>query len=171
MLRWLHRLVSGPNTDGADRVRRDLDRRLREEVHAVRVAPSRDLRRRTLAALQQATWDADAFPLPARGLRGAYAAAGGLLALAATVAVLRHPVPLDSSTPGPVESRDDPITIVIGIDTTRFDAAWKNRVQQLEASWEAPLVAEARLIMDDARDAGSFVLARLPMPQVRIERR
>jgi hypothetical protein len=43
-------------------------------------------------------------------------------------------------------------------------------MDRLEGSWEAPLLVEARQIVDDARVAGELVVTLLPVPSVRIER-
>jgi hypothetical protein len=72
----------------------------------------------------------------------------------------------------PETDPDDPsrFAIVIGLDTSRFEAAVQRQMQRLEGSWEAPLLVEARQIVDDARVAGELVVTLLPVPSVRIER-
>ena len=59
---------------------------------------------------------------------------------------------------------------MIGVDTSRFEAAVQRQMQRLEGSWEAPLLAEARQIVDDARVAGELVVTLLAVPSIRLER-
>ncbi len=108
------------------------------------------------------------------------AAAGGGLAVVASVAVTQRaappepPVPVkahvDGHATGAEGDRQSRFAIVIGLDTSRFEAAVQRQMQRLEGSWEAPLLAEARQIVDDARAAGALVATLLPVPSVRIER-
>ncbi len=164
---------------------RRVETRLREEGDAARRQPARDLRRRTLAALREASLELR--PASRRERQGwvTLAAAGVGLAVVASVAVTQRAPPPEQ--PGPTQevlapaattadtaeedgARQSRFAIVIGLDTSRFEAAVQRQMQRLEGSWEAPLLAEARQIVDDARVAGEFVVTLLPVPSVRIER-
>ena len=159
---------------------RRVETRLREEGDAARRQPARDLRRRTLAALRESSLELR--PASRRERQGwvTLAAAGVGLALVASVAVTQRAAPPDP--PGPVQANtaDHPtggegdqksrFAIVIGVDTSRFEAAVQRQMQRLEGSWEAPLLAEARQIVDDARVAGELVVTLLAVPSIRLER-
>ena len=161
---------------------RRVETRLREEGDAARRQPARDLRRRTLVALRGASLELR--PASRRERQGwvTLAAAGVGLALVASVAVTQRAAPPEQPVPVPVHAnvaghptggdgeRQSRFSIVIGLDTSRFEAAIQRQMQRLEGSWEAPLLAEARQIVDDARAAGELVVTLLPVPSVRIER-
>ncbi len=100
----------------------------------------------------------------------------------ASVAVTQRAAPPEQPVPVLVQAnaaghpteedgdRPSRFAIVIGLDTSRFEAAVQRQMQRLEGSWEAPLLAEARQIVDDARAAGELVVTLLSVPSVRIER-
>ena len=133
-----------------------VEHRLRAESLSARHRPSADLFRRTLSALNDATRDP---PLaPARSTGPAYAIA--LLVVVALGAVaVRFGLPGTAGDPDPTEAR----VSFAGFDTTRFDA-FRQRLQRLDDTWEAPLRTEAILLAEDARSAGKYVLASLPLP-------
>ncbi len=159
---------------------RRVETRLREEGDEARRQPARDLRRRTLAALREVSLELR--PASRRERQGwvTLAAAGVGLALVASVAVTQRAAPPEPPVPGEAHvaghatgaevDRQSRFAIVIGLDTSRFEAAVQRQMQRLEGSWEAPLLAEARQIVDDARAAGALVATLLPVPSVRIER-
>ncbi len=159
---------------------RRVETRLREEGDAARRQPARGLRRRTLAALRESSLEL--CPASRRERQGwvTLAAAGVGLALVASVAVTQRAAPPDqpglvqANTAGhPTEGdgdRPSRFAIVIGLDTSRFEAAVQRQMQRLEGSWEASLLAEARQIVDDARVAGELVVTLLPVPSIRLER-
>ena len=93
----------------------------------------------------------------------------GLLALVAVVASLDLGQPAPPVSPSVDAPRARPVAIVIGFDPSRYDGLKQKILQRLKTSVEAQLVAEARQIFDDARAAGEIVLARLPLPAVRVE--
>ena len=168
MLKWLRWVVFRRPAD-EERVRQDVECCLFAEVDEARVAPSPELRRRTLAALREESLRPVPAPRRPLTLLSTYAAAGGLLALVAVVASLD----LGETTPPPAPAVDGgrarPVAIVIGFDPSRYDGLKQKIQQRLDTSLEAQLVAEARQIFDDARAAGEIVLARLPLPAVRVE--
>lgn len=169
MLKWLRWVVFRPQAD-AERVRQDVECCLFAEVDVARVTPSRKLRRRTLAALREESLRPAPAPRRSLTLLGTYATAGGLLALVAVVASLDLGQPAPPVSPSVDAPRARPVAIVIGFDPSRYDGLKQKILQRLETSLEAQLVAEARQIFDDARAAGEIVLARLPLPAVRVER-
>ncbi len=154
--------------------------RLHDEADAARRQPARDLRRRTLAALREASLELR--PASRRERQGwvTLAAAGVGLAVVASVAVTQRaappepPVPVEAHVAGHATGaegdRQSRFAIVIGLDTSRFEAAVQRQMQRLEGSWEAPLLAEARQIVDDARVAGELVVTLLAVPSIRLER-
>ena len=87
---------------------------------------------------------------------------GAVCPLSVTPYSAPHPAP-------PPAPRARPVAIVIGFDPSRYDGLKQKILQRLETSVEAQLVAEARQIFDDACAAGEIVLARLPLPAVRVE--
>ena len=154
---------------------RRVETRLRDEADAARRRPARDLRRRTLAALREASLELR--PASRRERQGwlTLAAAGVGLAVVASVAVTQRaarPVeaPVAGHTTGPEADRPPRFEIVIGLDTSRFEAAVQRQVERVEGSWAEPLLDEARQIVDDARAAGELVATLLLVPSVRIER-
>ncbi len=169
MLKWLRRVMFRPQPD-EERVRQDVECCLFAEVDVARVAPSRELRRRTLAALREESLRPAPAPRRPLTLLGTYATAGGLLALVAVVASLDLARPAPPVSPSVDGSRFRPAVIVIGFDPSRYDGLTQKIRQRLDTSLERQLVAEARQIFDDARAAGEIVLARLPLPAVRVER-
>ncbi len=164
MLRWLGRLVvlrrPGRNLNAGLAV----ERRLAADVESAWVAPPSGLRRRTLAALQEAPPDAAPGAAPPRLLLATYAQAFGLMLLLAAGAFVLRSMTL---RPGPVVSdRDRAFMPAIA----RLETSVSRQLEALETSWRDPLLAEARLIAADAREAGAYVLARLPGPRFHGER-
>ena len=164
---------------------RRVETRLRDEADAARRRPARDLRRRTLAALREASLELR--PASRRERQGwvTLAAAGVGLAVVASVAVTQRGAPLEQSRPtqrvdAPADTtvhtaeadgdRQSRFAIVIGLDTSRFEAAVQRQMERMEGSWAEPLLDEARQIVDDARAAGELVATLLLVPSVRIER-
>lgn len=140
------------------RRRRRVDRRLRAEAAGARLDPSLDLRRRTIAALNDIAHD----PAPAASpptARPAYALAFAALLVLAVLAV-RFGV-TDRAGPPPVA---EPPAILAGFDPTGFDGLIKSQLRGLDGPWESSLRTEAKLIATDARNAGEYVLASLPLP-------
>lgn len=161
MLKWLYRIGFAWQAEARGR-RRRVDRRLRAEVAEARVQPSPDLRGRTIAALNDATHapthasSRDILPRPAApayllGLLilvvlGVLAVRVGITEPAAPVAVVKRPA------------------MLANFDTTEFDALIRTRLQEFEGTWESSLRTEAKLLANDARNAGEFLLASLPLP-------
>ncbi|MHC4126677.1 MAG: hypothetical protein ACYSWT_12900 [Planctomycetota bacterium] len=140
----------------------DVDRLLRLQADEARVAPSPGMRRRTLAALREASLRAE--PLAARqGPMGfAYAVACGLLVLLAAAAALNFATPRRPQ-PGPVATdRGGTALNLLSLDTGRLETALEARLSLGPDPWEAPLMEEARLLVADARQARAALLARLP---------
>jgi hypothetical protein len=153
MLSWLRHFVfrrSPGNTV--------VDRRLGLEAAEARVSPPPGLRRRTLAALREATLQ----PSGTRAQRGsavfanAFACSVLVLIAAGTVLYLAplRPPPARIPEAGPLR--------LLSLDTVRLEAAVEQRLHIADDSWETPLRQEARLIVADARQAGEYLLARLP---------
>ncbi|MHC4220242.1 MAG: hypothetical protein ACYSU7_17490 [Planctomycetota bacterium] len=140
MFRWLRHDRSGRRPDTID-----VGRLLRLEATEACIAPSAGLRRRTLAALR----DASLQPAAARQrpLAFTYAAACGLLVLLAAAAALHVAAP--GRAPAVTGDRSDRAVALnmLSLDTSRL---------------ESPLRQEARMLVADARHVREFVLARLP---------
>jgi hypothetical protein len=157
MLSWLRQL-GFRSASGAI----DVGRLLRLEVTEARVAPSRGLRRRTLAALQEASLRAAPAPARQRPLAFTYAAACGLLALLAATAALHLAAPRHPAEAPTADARQGGPLVLLSLDGGRLEAVLKAQLQLGQDSWEAPLREEARLIVADARHARAYLLARLP---------
>ncbi len=138
--------------------RRRVERRLRAESLRARRRPSPDLYRRTLAALNDATLEAP--PAPARWSAGPAYALALLVVLGLGAFAVRLGIPGTADDLRPPEAAPT----VTGFDMTRFDALLRQRLDELENTWEAPLRTEAMLLAQDARSAGKYVLASLPLP-------
>ena len=138
MLTWFGQLGWGRRPDGVD-----VDRLLRLEAAEARVVPPAGLRRRTLAALREASLQ----PAPTRRRPPAltYAAACGLLGLIAAAAAM-HLDP--GAVPPPVP------------EVGRARAAASTLLNRIES----PLKDEVRLLVADARLARDSLLACLPRP-------
>lgn len=139
----------------------DVDRLLRLQAHEARVAPAPELRRRTLAALREATLRRE--PVPARhGATGfAYAAACGLLVLLAAAGALNIAAPRRPA-PGPAAAEPGAGALkLLSFRPQRLETALAARLPG-EDPWEGPLMEEARLLVADARQARAALLARLP---------
>ncbi len=153
MLKLLRQIGFALGSREARSHRRRVERRLRAESLAARRQPSPNLYRRTLAALNDATPEA---PLaPTRSAGPAYALAL-LVVLGLGALAVRFGIPGTTGDLRPPEA--GPILTVF--DTTRFDALLRQRLDELEA----PLRTEAMLLAEDARSAGRYVLAKLPLP-------
>ncbi|MHC4100543.1 MAG: hypothetical protein ACYS15_12410 [Planctomycetota bacterium] len=139
-----------------------VDRRLGLEAAEARVKPSPGLRRRTLAALREATLQPDPAPARRRQIVLAYAAVCALVALVAVTAA-SHLAALGRQSAAPATSaRGAGPLKLLRLDTVRLEAAVEEQLQLQTESWETPLMEEARLIAADARQAGEYLLARLP---------
>ena len=145
---------------GSREARCRVERRLRAESLSARRRPSADLYSRTLSALNDARLEAPV--APARST-GRYAVPRFALALLVVVALgtLAVRLSLPGST-GDIRPTQTP-AILTGFDTERFDAL-RQRLQEIENTWETPLRTEASLLAEDARSAGRFVIASLPLP-------
>ena len=139
--------------------RRRLERRLIEEAGAARREPSGELRRRTLAALRDVT---PATPRPTLPRRAAYAWAFALVAMLSAAAVLL--------VRAPVRPADEVERPVIRLARLLGASAMNDQLVRLESNCEEPLLAEARLLVDDAIAAGEYLLVRLPLPVGQIRR-
>ena len=157
MLSWLRQFVFRRSTCNTV-----VDRRLGLEVAEARVSPPPGLRRRTLAALREASLQPSGARAQRRPVVAAYALVCSVLILIAATAVLYLAPPgAPSSAPRP-SSRDTGPLRLLSLDTVRLEAAVEQRLHIGEGSWETPLRQEARLIVADARQAGEYLLARLP---------
>ncbi len=159
MLKWLARIAFAWNSE-ARRRRRRVDRRLRAEVHAAWHDPSPQLRRHTIAALNDACHASHAEG--GRRWSSRTASAVGLVALIALGAVAAR---LGVTKPPTQKPAADPPAILARFDTTAFDTLIRTQIQNFEGSWESTnLRMEAKLLATDARNAGEYVLATLPLP-------
>ena len=52
--------------------------------------------------------------------------------------------------------------------TSRFDAFFERQIHELESPWETLLLQEAQLLVADAKEAGEYLLAALPIPSIRM---
>lgn len=158
MLKSLVHIGFAWRSSEARRHRRQIEERLRAEAMWSRIEPSPDLRRRTLAALN----DVSTLPAPAvsmisplgRVVAGGYALA--FVALVAVGAVAVHlGLPRTDDGAGPAR----PARIAAVFETTRFDSLLQWQFRELQDTWESPLRTEARLIARDARAVGENALA------------
>lgn len=156
MLKQLYRLGFAWQAD-ARRRRRRVDRRLRAEVAAARGAPSPGLRRRTIAALNDMREPVRVGPT--RPTASAYAVACVAL-LALCVMAVRLGVPVSERPSRVVEPR----TAATTLDKPGLSALLRSPIRGFKEDWEPSLRTEAKLIADDARQAGQYVLATLPLP-------
>ena len=116
--------------------RRRVERHLRAESLSTRRRPSPDLYRRTLAALNDTALEAP--PAPVRSAGPAYALALlVVLGLGALAIRLGIPGTTDGLRPPEVAPT------LTGFDITRFDALLKQRLDELQNTWKAPLRTEA----------------------------
>ena len=160
MLNWVHRL-SSIRSPASRRARNAVDRQLRREVAAASVVPSPDLYRRTLAAVQDATREAprDAFANPGlvrarpRALIAGYALACVTLVLLTAFAVVYTAGPAPEPSGGLGEQ---PALVNVS-----------EMLQDLDVSWQDPLLNEARLIAADARKAQRHLMASLSIPTLK----
>ncbi len=160
MLKRLNRIAFVWNSESRRR-RQRVDRRLRAEVSAAWREPSPQLRRHTIAALNDATHQP--VPVTASPRAGGSAYAVAFLALIVLGAVA---VRLGVTGPPAQAPVADPPAILARFDTTAFDTLIRTQIQELEGSWESSLRTEAKLIATDARNAGEYVLATLPLPMI-----
>lgn len=160
MLNWFDRMAFVWNTE-ARRRRRRVERRLRAEVVATRLEPSPGLRRRTIAALNDIANDPVSLSASPRTAWTSYVVALLTMIVLGAVAVRL------GVTAGPVQQPvAEPRSILAGFDTTGFDRLIRTQLQGLESTWESSLPMEAKLIAADARKAGEYVLATLPLPSM-----
>ena len=138
-----------------------VDRRLGLEAAEARVSPPPGLRRRTLAALREATLQPSRTRVPRRRVVAACAVVCTALVLIAATAVLYFAPPGAPSSAPRTQGRDAGPLRLLSLNTVRLEAAVEQRLGG-EDSWETPLRQEARLIVADARQAGEYLLARLP---------
>ena len=157
MLKWLDEIAFSWNSE-ARRRRRRVDRRLRAEVPAAWLDPSPRLRRRTIAALNDACHASHAEAANGMSCRTAYAVAFLALLVLGAVAVR-----LGVTGPAGLEPSASPPAVLARFDTT-FNTLIHTQLQELEGTLESTLRTEAKLIAADARNAGEFVLAALPLP-------
>jgi hypothetical protein len=142
MLRWFRQFGPGQRSDPVD-----IERLLRLEAAEARVAPSAGLRRRTLAALREATLHPAAGPSRPGPRAFTYVAACAGLVLLASAAVLHLAAPSgDPAAPaGPRQ-----VTGSLNVLTSGA------------GRFESPLKKEVRLLVADARQARDYLLSRLP---------
>ena len=157
MLKWLDRAFAW-SFESRTR-RRRVDRRLRAEVPAAWRDPSPQLRRHTIAALNDAMHQPAPVIAAPRPAGAAYA-----VAFLSMVVLGVFAVRLSVTGPSGGEHVAKPQSILTGFDTTGFDTLIRTQLQGLEDSWESSLPMEAKLIAADARKAGEYVLATLPLP-------
>ena len=137
-----------------------VERRLRAESVSARRQPSADLYSRTLTALNDARLEAPVAPVR---FTDRYALTRFALALLIVMAMGALAVRLGlPGTTGDIRPPQAGATLT-GFNTARFDALLQ-RLQELDDTWEAPLRTEATLLAEDARSAGRYVLASLPLP-------
>jgi hypothetical protein len=140
---------------GSREARCQVERRLRAESLSARRRPSADLYSRTLSALNDARLETPVVPDRSPGR---YAVPRFALALLVVVAMGTLAVRLSlPETTGDIRLPQTP-AILTGFDALRL------RLQNIENTWEAPLRTEASLLAEDARSAGRYVLASLPLP-------
>jgi len=146
----------------ARRQRRQVEDRLRAEAGWARIEPSRDLHRRTLAALN----DVAALPSPAvsmmvsfrRIVTSSHAVAFvSLLVIGAVAVFLGVPRAEDRTSP------PAPAPTLAVFDTMRFDSVLNRQFRALQDTWESPLRTEARLIARDARIVSMNALASVSL--------
>jgi hypothetical protein len=138
-----------------------VDRRLQAEVAAAQIEPSSGLRRRTIAALNDVGYE-PAFVAARPRTAGASYAVGFLTLIALGALAVRLGV-----TTGPGQQRVvEPPSILAGFDTSGFDTLIRTQLLGLEDTWESSLPMEAKHIAADARRAGEYVLATLPLPSM-----
>jgi len=157
MLKWITRIAFAWKPE-ARRRRRRVDRRLRAEVPAAWRDPSTQLRRHTIAALNDVMYQPTPVAASHRGAGPAYAVAFLTLVVLGAVAVR-----LGVTGPDRLEPVARPSAVLTRFDTT-FNTLIHTRLRELEGTLESTLRAEAELIAADARNAGEFLLAALPLP-------
>ena len=160
MLNWLDRITFAWSAE-ARRRRRRVERRLRTEVVAAHIEPSQDLRRRTIAALNDVAYEPAFVAARPRTAAASYAVAFLTMLVLGALAV-RLGV---TAEPGQQRVAEPP-SILAGFDTTGFDTLIRTKLQGLEGTWESSLPMEAKHIAADARKAGEYVLATLPIPSM-----
>jgi len=157
MLKWLDRAFAW-NFESR-RWRRRVDHRLRAEVPAAWRDPSPQLRRQTIAALNDAMHQPAPVIAVPRPAGAAYA-----VAFLAMVVLGAFAVRLRVTGPSGGEHVAKPRSLLVGFDTTGFNELIRTQLQELEGTWESTLRTEAKFIATDARKAGEYVLATLPLP-------
>ncbi len=158
MLKWLDRIAFSWKSE-ARRRRRWVDRRLRAEVPAAWHDPSPQLRRRTIAALNDAMHQPAPVIAAPRPAGAAYA-----VAFLAMVVLGALAVRLSVTAPSGPDRVAKTQPVFIGFDTTGFNTLIRTHLQDLEGTLESTLRTEAQFIAADARNAGEFVHATLPLP-------
>ncbi len=158
MLKWLDRVAFSWKSE-ARRRRRRVDRRLRAEVPAAWHDPSPRLRRRTIAALNDAVHQPAPVIAAPRPAGAAYAVAFLAMVVLGALAV-RLSVTAESGR----DRVSKPQPVFAGFDTTGFNTLIRTQLQELEGTWKSTLPTEAKLLATDARNAGEYVLATLPLP-------
>ncbi len=158
MLKWLDRIAFSWKSDARGQ-RRRVDRRLRAEVPAAWHDPSPQLRRRTIAALNDAMYQPAPVIAAPRPAGAAYAVAFLAMVVLGALAV-RLSVTAESGPDRVVQPRP----VFVGFDTTGVKTLIRTHLQDLDGTLESTLRTEAKFIAADARNAGEFVLATLPLP-------
>ncbi len=154
MTKFLGPAAGGWGEVDAGDPREAIEHRLVSEADLARVSPSPELRRCTLAALQEAT----PCSAPRSGRPGmllaARAAAGGLILTSGLIAILLM-------TPGrPTHVKPAERLAIFSSFDAHADVG--DKLTSVEATWEERFVNEARLVLNDAREAGQSLLSRLP---------
>ena len=165
MLKSLFQVGFAWRSSEARRQRRQVEDRLRTEAEWARIEPSRDLYRRTLAALN----DVSTLPAPAvsissplrRGLTGGYALAFVSLVVIGAVAV-QLGLPRAANRTGMGGPAGSTRTLAI-FDTTGFDSMFQRQLKGLNDSWGSPLQTEARLLVRDARTVSTNAMATVSL--------
>ncbi len=162
MLKSLVHIGFAWRSSEARRQRRQVEERLRAEAMWARIEPSPDLRRRTLAALN----DVSTLPAPAVSMispLGRVVAGGRALVFVGLVAVGAVAVHLGLPRADDGAGTARPARIPAVLATTRFDFVLQRQLRELRDTWESPLRTEARLIARDARAVGENALASVSL--------
>jgi len=163
MLKWINGIAFAWKPE-ARRRRRRVDRRLRAEVHAAWLDPSPQLRRHTIAALNDAYHGCHACHAShAEGGRGMSSRTAYAVACLSLIVLGAIAVRLGDPGAAGLEPAANPPAVLARLDTT-FDTLIRTPLQELEVTLESTLRTEAELIAADARNAGEFLLAALPLP-------